>query len=59
PFAGRWCDKLDPDAQAFLRKMFRLGIVMNYPVLTDTAAGIVAQAEHSVLVTSDGCEQLT
>ncbi len=59
PFAGRWCDGLDPDAQALLHKMFRLGMVMNYPVLTDTAAGIVAQAEHSVLVTPDGCELLT
>jgi len=59
PFAGRWCDSLDPDAQALLHKMFRLGIVMNYPVLMDTGRGIVAQAEHSVLVTSDGCELIT
>jgi methionyl aminopeptidase len=59
PFAGRWCDGLDPNAQPLLQKMFRLGILMNYPVLTDTAAGIVAQTEHSVLVTSDGCELLT
>ena len=59
PFAGRWCDQLDPNAQTLLHKMFRLGIVMNYPVLTDTGAGVVAQAEHSVLVTSDGCELLT
>ena len=59
PFAGRWCDNLNPNAQALLHKMFRLGIVMNYPVLNDVAGGVVAQAEHSVLVTSDGCEQIT
>ena len=59
PFASRWCDKLDPDAQSLLQKMFRMGMVMSYPVLTDNASGIVAQAEHSVLVTSDGCELLT
>lgn len=59
PFAGRWCDALHTDAQDLLHKMFRLGIVMNYPVLADVAGGMVAQAEHSVLVTSDGCEQIT
>jgi methionyl aminopeptidase len=59
PFAGRWCESIDPDAQSLLHKMFRMGMVMNYPVLTDTGAGVVAQAEHSVLVTADGCELLT
>ena len=59
PFAARWCDRLDPDAQPLLQKMFRMGILMNYPVLSDTAEGIVAQTEHSVLVTSDGCELIT
>jgi methionyl aminopeptidase len=59
PFAGRWCDPLDPNAGALVQKMYRLGIIMSYPVLTDVASGVVAQAEHSVLVTPDGCRILT
>lgn len=59
PFAGRWCDQLDPNAHSIVQKMYRLGIIMGYPVLTDIASGVVAQAEHSVLVTSDGCRILT
>ncbi|MGQ9587027.1 MAG: type II methionyl aminopeptidase, partial [Thermoplasmata archaeon] len=54
PFAKRWCERLDPNYEALVQKMFRLGIIMSYPVLTEIADGIVAQAEHSVIVTSNG-----
>ena len=59
PFAGRWCDKLDQNADQLVTKMFRLGMIMSYPVLTELSNGLVAQAEHSVLVTSSGCSVLT
>jgi methionyl aminopeptidase len=59
PFAGRWCEKLDSDAGLHLSKMVRLGMIMSYPVLTEVGKGTVAQAEHSVLVTKDGCRILT
>jgi len=59
PFASRWCDDLHPNAQPLLGKMLRMGMVMNYPVLVEVADGVVAQAEHSVLVTKDGCIVLT
>lgn len=59
PFAGRWCEDLDGDAQHLLTKMVRLGIVMSYPVLTEVAGGVVSQAEHSVIVTRDGCRVIT
>jgi methionyl aminopeptidase len=59
PFASRWCDDLHPEAQTLLSKMLRMGMVMNYPVLVEVADGFVAQAEHSVLVTKDGCIVLT
>lgn len=59
PFAGRWCDELDHDAEALMQKMVRLGMIMSYPVLTEVAGGVVAQAEHSVVVTSNGCRVLT
>lgn len=59
PFAGRWCERLRQDSEALVAKMFRLGMIMSYPVLTDIGGGVVAQAEHSVIVTSDGCKVLT
>ena len=59
PFAGRWCDELDRDAGTLLQKMIRLGMIMSYPVLSEVAGGVVAQAEHSVIVTSNGCRVLT
>jgi len=59
PFAGRWCEELDDNAQPLLTKMIRLGMIMSYPVLTDNAGGIVAQAEHSILLTKDSCTVLT
>jgi len=59
PFAGRWCDSLDPNAPQHLSKMIRLGMIMSYPVLTEVAKGVVAQAEHSVIVTKDSCRILT
>ncbi len=59
PFAGRWCDSLDGSAAQHLSKMVRLGMIMSYPVLTEVARGVVAQAEHSVIVTKDGCTVLT
>lgn len=59
PFAGRWCDSLAPNAHALMNKLTRLGIIMNYPVLCEVGGGIVAQAEHSVLVTKEGCRVVT
>jgi len=59
PFAGRWCESLHPSPEPLVTKMYRLGMIMSYPVLTDVGSGVVAQAEHSVLVTKDGCRVLT
>ena len=59
PFAGRWCDQLHPDASTLLPKMVRMGMIMSYPILIEAGRGLVAQAEHSVIVTSDGCHVLT
>ena len=59
PFAGRWCDPIDTEAQAHLSKMVRMGMIMSYPILIEAGRGIVAQAEHSVLVTGSGCRILT
>jgi methionyl aminopeptidase len=59
PFAGRWCEALHPSPEPLVTKMYRLGMIMSYPVLTDVGKGVVAQAEHSVLVTKEGCRILT
>lgn len=59
PFAGRWCDPLSPNSEALVQKMLRLGMIMNYPVLTEIEGSYVSQAEHTVLVTSRGCRVLT
>jgi methionyl aminopeptidase len=59
PFASRWCDELHPDAESLVQKLARLGMIMNYPVLAESGGGMVAQAEHSVLVTKNGCIVLT
>ncbi len=59
PFAGRWCERLSIDSEPLVTKMFRLGMIMSYPVLTELSNGCVAQAEHSILVTASGCRVLT
>ncbi|UCE91407.1 MAG: type II methionyl aminopeptidase [Methanobacteriota archaeon] len=59
PFAGRWCEPLHPEASTLLPKMVRMGMIMSYPILIEAGRGVVAQAEHSVVVTDDGCDVLT
>jgi methionyl aminopeptidase len=59
PFAERWCDKLHPDSSSLIPKMVRMGMIMSYPILIEAGRGLVAQAEHSVIVTQEGCTVLT
>ncbi|MBW6471051.1 MAG: type II methionyl aminopeptidase [Methanosarcinaceae archaeon] len=57
PFAKRW---LEPEKLDFaLIQLERAGIVTSYPVLKEVEGGLVSQAEHTVIVTDDGCEILT
>lgn len=59
PFAERWCrDKVD-NAEIVLRKLMRAMIITGYPVLREINKGIVTQAEHTVIVTENGCEVIT
>lgn len=57
PFAKRWLrsDKLD----FALMQLQRSGIIHSYPVLKEISGGMVSQAEHTVIVTDDGCEVTT
>jgi methionyl aminopeptidase len=54
PFAERWAHRLDANAPALLNRLVRSGAVMTYPALLDVEAGIVAQSEHTMIVTPGG-----
>ena len=57
PFAKRW---LESDRLEFaLIQLERAGILHSYPVLLESAGGLVAQAEHTIIITQDGCEVTT
>jgi methionyl aminopeptidase len=53
PFARRWLngEKLD----ITLSSLVRSGHLHAYPVLRDVPGSLVSQAEHTVIVTGDGC----
>ncbi|KKG16291.1 methionine aminopeptidase [Methanosarcina sp. 2.H.T.1A.6] len=57
PFAKRW---LNSDKLEFsLIQLEKAGIIHSYPVLIESAGGLVSQAEHTVIITQDGCEVTT
>ncbi|MEM2908602.1 MAG: type II methionyl aminopeptidase [Candidatus Bilamarchaeaceae archaeon] len=62
PFAERWVIRAFSSkllVNAALKEMLEGKILKGYPVLKEAGGGIVAQAEHTVLITSDGNEVLT
>lgn len=59
PFAKRWLKFPEMKLRVTLRMFEQLGIIRSFPPLVDTGKGLVSQAEHTVLVTKEGCEVLT
>ncbi|MFO8132330.1 MAG: type II methionyl aminopeptidase [Thermoplasmatota archaeon] len=61
PFASRWMDGIVPRRRIDLSLAFlqRRRVVRPYSMLVEADGGLVAQAEHTLLVTEDGCEILT
>ena len=60
PFAERWLHDIQTnDAGNSLKKLMRAGIISYYPVLDELGKGMVAQSEHTVLITNSGSEVLT
>ncbi len=62
PFAERWVRKEFKSrllVSAALRELLESHALKAYPVLREVGRGKVAQAEHTIRVTSDGCEVLT
>jgi methionyl aminopeptidase len=57
PFAKRWLEGQRVDFA--LLQLERAGVVAGYPVLKDAAGGMVSQAEHTVIITENGCEVIT
>ncbi|MEM3086713.1 MAG: type II methionyl aminopeptidase [Halobacteria archaeon] len=57
PVAKRWLKS--PQLELGLRQLKGAGVLYEYPVLVEVAGGPVAQFEHSVIVTDDGCEVFT
>ncbi len=57
PFARRWLsgEKID----YALLQLERAGIIHSFPVLKEVSGGMVSQAEHTVIVTEDGCHVTT
>lgn len=62
PFAERWVIRKFNSKiliNAALRELLKEQIIIGYPMLKEEKGGLVSQAEHTVLVTADGCEVLT
>ncbi len=57
PFAARWLD--GSRSEMALRRLKRANIVKGYPVLKEADGQLVSQAEHTLIVTEDGCEVTT
>ena len=61
PFAERWLAKKMSKLrlELTLRELVGVGSLWPYHVLAERAGGKVAQAEHTVIVTEQGCEAIT
>jgi len=61
PFTTRWLTRKFPLMKVGngLGELMRQKIIKSYPPLVEVANGLVSQAEHTVLVTKEGCEILT
>jgi len=61
PFAERWLKGAVPEdknREAF-KELLKCKAVMGYPVFIEVSRKPVTQAEHTVLITENGCEVLT
>lgn len=54
PFTTRWFDSFSGREKMAMKKLVDSGIVHSYPVLREVEAGLVAQAEHTVVLGEDG-----
>jgi methionyl aminopeptidase len=59
PYTLRWVKGCDAEFLRIHGKLLKMGRVRGYPVLVEKTGRPVAQAEHTVIVTKDGCEIVT
>ena len=61
PFAGRWLLTRfpGPDGQSTFGELLSSHCVTSYPQLLEKSGGMVAQAEHTVVIQKDGCQITT
>ena len=59
PFAHRWCQKFFQNADITIQRLTHLGLIHHYPQLKEQNNGMVSQKEHTVIITTDGCEITT
>ena len=61
PFTERWFRRmgLKPEVVEAWETVKKLKMVRGYKVLKEASGGLVSQAEESILVTEDGCIELT
>ena len=59
PFAERWAYKLDRRAPTLIKELARRGALMTYDALLEIHNGIVAQTEHTMIVTAKGAQVTT
>ena len=61
PFASRWVMRKfnTPKGAAAFQELLQSKVIMSYPQLIERTRAKVAQAEHSVIITEDGCEVTT
>ncbi|MBX8645041.1 MAG: type II methionyl aminopeptidase, partial [Thermoplasmata archaeon] len=64
PFATRWLSRELQELDDFkirrgIAELINSGAIEAFPGLVEKGRGMVAQAEHSLLVQKDGCEIIT
>jgi len=61
PFSERWLQKIVPQVhyEAAFKELLSSRALMSYPIFVEASSKTVAQAEHTVLVTRNGCQVLT
>ena len=61
PFSRRWLSGVlsEKEMDEAFRELLATRCVMAYPVLVEGSGKIVAQAEHTIIVTTDGCQITT
>jgi methionyl aminopeptidase len=61
PFAERWLIGVVPreEHNVAFKELLSSKVIMSYPVFVEVSKKPVAQAEHTVLLTDNGCEVLT